>query len=116
MRKFILMTMVLLLSASLGHSTHVNNQPNTQKTMAKYYYCEYCGHKAQDARTLLAAPCPRHPDGCNKGKHKLYEGSEKSQYLCKYCGRKFPSIMVMTGAPCANHPKGTNKGNHSPAL
>ena len=110
MRNFILLVSVLLISAPIGHINIIHN------TMAKYYYCEYCGHKAQDARTLLAAPCPRHPDGSNKGKHKLYEGSEKSQYVCKYCGRKFPSIMTMTAAPCANHPNGSNKGKHSPAL
>ena len=116
MRRYILITLTILLSISFGHSKHINYTNNSHKSMTHYYYCEYCGHKAQDARTLLAAPCPRHPDGCNKGKHKLYEGSEKSQYICKYCGHKFPSILVMTGATCVNHPKGSNKGNHSPAL
>lgn len=82
----------------------------------KEYYCEYCGHKFPDTRLLVSAPCSRHPDGPNKGKHKLYEGSLKQQYTCKYCGRKFPSIIVMTGAPCPYHPKGENKATHSPAL
>ena len=82
----------------------------------KNYYCEYCGHKFPSVRQLTAATCPRHPNGVNKGNHKLYEGSEKSEYTCKYCGKRFPSIMVMTAAPCINHPNGQNKGNHSPAL
>lgn len=82
----------------------------------KYYYCEYCGHRFPSVRLLTSALCVRHPDGPNKGRHKLYEGTEKSEYTCKYCGKKFPSIMMMTAAPCVNHPKGTNKGNHSPAL
>lgn len=82
----------------------------------KYYYCEYCGHRFPSVRLLTSVPCVRHPDGPNKGRHKLYEGTEKSEYTCKYCGKKFPSIMMMTAAPCVNHPKGANKGNHSPAL
>lgn len=86
------------------------------KMQQKYYYCEYCGHRFPSVRLLTSAPCVRHPDGPNKGRHKLYEGTEKSEYTCKYCGRKFPSIMLMTAAPCVNHPKGPNKGNHSPAL
>lgn len=82
----------------------------------KNFYCEYCGHKFPTVRLLTSAPCSRHPDGCNKGKHKLYEGSEKSKYTCKHCGMQFSSIMQMTGAPCSRHPKGSNKGNHAPAL
>ncbi|HIZ69347.1 MAG TPA: hypothetical protein H9966_05600 [Candidatus Prevotella avicola] len=82
----------------------------------KNYYCEYCGHKFPDVRSLTSASCPRHPDGSNKGRHKLYEGSEKTKYTCKYCGKQFPSIMVMVGGQCVNHPKGTNKGPHAPAL
>lgn len=92
--------------------------PTTAKKMnaPKNFYCEYCGHKFPDVRQLVTASCSRHPLGSNKGKHKLYEGTEKSLYLCKYCGRKFPSIMVMTGGTCANHPNGSNKGRHAPAL
>ena len=30
---------------------------------------------------LTSSFCPKHPDGFSKGKHKLYEGSEKSQYI-----------------------------------
>ena len=85
------------------------------KIMANYY-CEYCGHKFPDVRLLVSATCVKHPDGSHKGKHKLYEGSEKSEYICKYCGRKFSSIMLMTSGTCANHPKGSNKGGHAPTL
>lgn len=82
----------------------------------KNYYCEYCGHRFPDVRSLTSGTCPRHPDGSHKGRHKLYEGSEKKEYTCKYCGKKFPSIMVMVGGQCVNHPKGMNKGAHAPAL
>ncbi|MBQ4378821.1 MAG: hypothetical protein II821_06460 [Treponema sp.] len=60
--------------------------------------------------------CPRHPAGSMKGKHKLYEGSEKSQYLCKYCGQKFSSIQSLTTNKCFKHPSGAFQGRHSPAL
>ena len=82
----------------------------------KNYYCEYCGKKFPDVRTLTSATCTYHPDGSNKGRHKLYEGTEKKEYTCKYCGKKFPSIMVMVGGQCVNHPNGMNKGRHAPAL
>ena len=82
----------------------------------KNYYCEYCGHKFPDLRQLTSASCNRHPDGSNKGRHKLYEGSEKSKYECKYCGKQFGSILLMTGVSCLRHPKGENKGGHAPAL
>lgn len=82
----------------------------------KNYYCEYCGHKFPDVRQLTSGTCSKHPAGSNKGRHKLYEGSEKSEYTCKYCGKRFPSIMLMVGCTCVNHPDGSNKGNHSPAL
>ena len=32
-------------------------------------FCKYCGFEARDARMLLAAPCPKHPNGFAKGKH-----------------------------------------------
>ncbi|WP_217451034.1 hypothetical protein [Bacteroides sp. Marseille-P8574] len=51
------------------------------------FYCEYCGHKFPNVRLLVSGSCPRHPDGSNKGRHKLYEGSEKTKYTCKYCGK-----------------------------
>ena len=82
----------------------------------KYYYCEYCGKKFLDVRTLTSGTCTYHPDGSNKGRHKLYEGTEKSKYTCKYCGKQFPSIQVMVGGQCVNHPNRTNKGRHAPAL
>lgn len=46
-------------------------------------YCEYCGKKFASVRQLTSATCVRHPDGPNKGRHKLYEGTEKSEYTCK---------------------------------
>ena len=80
------------------------------------YYCKNCGKKFLDPRTLAANLCQRHPDGCNKGKHQLYEGTEKSTYVCKYCGRSFHDIITMTANSCHQHPSGANKGKHSPAL
>lgn len=80
------------------------------------YYCEYCGTKSSSVAGLTAGSCMKHPSGANKGKHKLYEGSEKSQYVCKYCGNKSSSIMGLTSASCMRHPNGANKGKHSPAL
>ena len=50
-------------------------------------YCAYCGYKTNSVSTLTNLSCPRHPNGPNKGKHILYEGSEKTQYVCKYCGK-----------------------------
>jgi hypothetical protein len=58
----------------------------------------------------------RHPNGANKGKHKLYEGSEKTQYVCKYCGAKSPNLVSLTMGSCLRHPNGANKGKHSPSL
>lgn len=84
--------------------------------MAETFYCEYCGTAYQSVRTLTACSCPRHPDGANKGKHKLYEGGEKDQYTCKYCGTKYSSLRSLTACSCPRHPNGSNKGKHSPAL
>lgn len=80
------------------------------------YYCEYCGRKASSVSSLTAGNCVNHPNGMNKGKHKLYEGSEKSKYTCKYCGRSASSITSLTGGNCVRHPNGMNKGKHAPAL
>ena len=80
------------------------------------YYCEYCGQKYSDVRSLTANSCSRHPDGPNKWKHKLYEGGEKSQYTCKYCGQKYSDIRNLTANSCSRHPDGPNKGKHAPAL
>lgn len=79
-------------------------------------FCEYCGHKFPSVRQLASGTCSKHPDGSNRGLHKLYEGTMKSKYTCKYCGREFSTIMVLVGGTCARHPKGSNKGNHAPAL
>lgn len=80
------------------------------------YYCEYCGIKQNSITALTAMSCIRHPQGANKGKHKLYEGSEKSKYDCKYCGRSQNSISALTSMSCHRHPNGPNKGKHAPAL
>lgn len=80
------------------------------------YYCEYCGYKSSSVANLTIAWCPRHPNGQGKGKHKLYEGSEKSQYTCKYCGTGFSSVTNLTIAWCSRHPDGQGKGKHAPAL
>lgn len=104
----ILIALITLTIVSVGQSN--------RKKMEKNYYCEYCGHKFPNVRQLTSGTCPRHPDGSNKGRHKLYEGTEKTKYTCKYCGRQFNSIMQMVGGTCSNHPKGSNKGSHAPAL
>ena len=103
------MSTIILLSSWTSPQQRDNGKRKT-------YYCEYCGHKFPAVRLLVSATCPRHPDGSNKGRHKLYEGTEKSEYTCKYCGHKFPSIMLMTGGTCPYHPKGSHKGGHAPAL
>lgn len=79
-------------------------------------YCINCGYKATSVSSLTNLSCPRHPNGPNKGKHILYEGSEKSQYTCKYCGYRSSSINSLTNLICPRHPNGANKGRHSPAL
>ena len=80
------------------------------------YYCEYCGTKSSSISSLTASSCSRHPLGPNKGKHKLYEGSEKSKYNCKYCGTSATTISSLTASSCSRHPEGHNKGKHAPAL
>ena len=82
--------------------------------MSEKFFCEYCGQSFSSVSSLTGIYCSRHPDGANKGKHKLYEGGEKSQYTCKYCGQKFSSISSLTGNYCSRHPDG--KGKHAPAL
>lgn len=84
--------------------------------MAQNFYCEYCGSRYNSISSLTSNPCPRHPDGHHKGRHKLYEGSEKTQYFCKYCGSKYNSISNLTANYCSKHPNGANKGRHAPAL
>jgi DNA-directed RNA polymerase subunit RPC12/RpoP len=79
-------------------------------------YCEYCGDRFSSVSSLTASDCRRHPNGTYKGKHKLYEGTEKSKYTCKYCGDQFNSISSLTASDCRRHPNGTYKGKHAPAL
>jgi DNA-directed RNA polymerase subunit RPC12/RpoP len=80
------------------------------------FYCEYCGQKFSSVSSLTGSSCLRHPNGSHKGKHKLYEGSEKSKYTCKYCGQSFSSLSSLTGSTCLRHPNGSHKGKHAPAL
>lgn len=80
------------------------------------FYCEYCGQKYSSVSSLTGSFCSRHPNDPGKGKHKLYEGAEKSQYVCKYCGQKYSSISSLTGSSCSRHPNGSGKGKHAPAL
>lgn len=84
--------------------------------MAAQFYCEYCGAKYPSVASLTASGCPRHPNGPHKGKHKLYEGGEKSEYTCKYCGAKYPTVASLTANGCPRHPNGPHKGKHAPAL
>jgi len=86
------------------------------KTMGDNVYCEYCGHKANSVNLLTSNSCGRHPSGSNRGKHKLYEGGEKSEYVCKYCGRSAHTISELVSNSCGRHPDGSNKGKHAPAL
>ena len=76
-------------------------------------YCKYCGDTRSSVKSLTTNACANHPNGSNKGKHILYESTEKSEYTCKYCGDTRSSIKSLTTNTCANHP---NKGNHVPAL
>ena len=80
------------------------------------FYCKYCGHKASSVASLTASACIRHPNGPHKGRHALYEGSEKEKYTCKFCGKQFTSIASLTASKCIRHPAGPHKGNHVPAL
>lgn len=80
------------------------------------FYCEYCGAKASSINSLTAGSCHRHPSGAGKGKHKLYEGSEKAKYSCKYCGIFTTTIANLVGGSCNRHPTGSNKGKHEVAL
>jgi DNA-directed RNA polymerase subunit RPC12/RpoP len=80
------------------------------------YYCRFCGSRFANVSSLTSSTCPRHPLGGHKGKHELYEGSEKSRYTCKYCGYTAASISSLTSMTCVRHPDGAHKGKHSPAL
>ena len=80
------------------------------------YYCKYCGTFRSSVQSLTGGYCPRHPDGPGRGRHELYQGSEKAQYTCKFCGTKRSSISSLTAGVCTRHPNGPGKGKHSPAL
>ena len=80
------------------------------------YYCENCGQKNSSISGLTSGGCKNHPNGVFKGKHMLYQGTEKAKYTCKLCGTTNSSISGLTSAKCKNHPNGIFKGNHSPAL
>ena len=72
--------------------------------------CKGCGSSFSSISSMTVSNCNRHP---NKGRHELYEGSEKSKYTCKNCGSGFSSISSMTASNCSRHP---NKGRHEPVL
>ncbi|WP_297276296.1 hypothetical protein [uncultured Brachyspira sp.] len=80
------------------------------------FYCEYCGNRFNSVKILTSQNCMRHPNGNYKGKHKLYEGSEKDEYTCKYCGNKYKTLKQLTSAKCMRHPNGNYKGYHAPTL
>ena len=80
------------------------------------YYCKHCGNRDTNVKHLTSVSCARHPLGSHKGKHILYEGSEKSQYQCKYCGEKSNLILTLTSKSCVRHPNGSHKGKHEPAI
>lgn len=80
------------------------------------FYCEYCGTKSASISNLTSGACVKHPNGSYKGKHKLYEGSEKNEYFCKFCGNKSSTLSNLTSGACVKHPNGSYKGSHSPAL
>ena len=109
------MRTILIILIGLLTMTASSSNSEKEKPMEKCY-CEYCGKQFPDVRQLVSAPCAYHPDGPNRGKHKLYQGRTTPPFTCKYCGNKFSSLMQMVTAPCAYHPKGTNKGQHSPTL
>jgi len=80
------------------------------------FYCKHCGFQSPNASNVTASYCPKHPFGPNKGKHALYEGSEKAEYTCVNCRSTAPSIAGLTANRCSKHPKGENKGRHEPEL
>lgn len=84
--------------------------------MSQKFYCKYCGTNATSVSNLTLTSCPRHPNGPHKGKHVLYEGSEKSQYTCRYCGTHASSISNLVVPSCPRHPNGNHRGHHEPAL
>lgn len=82
----------------------------------RWFCCKYCGHKAASVGSLTGSACMRHPEGPGRGRHAVYEGSEKCIYVCKWCGRKAGDIASLTSSQCQRHPDGPGKGRHEPAL
>ena len=80
------------------------------------FYCEHCGQKFSSVQQLVSGSCSKHPDGHGKGKHKLFEGGEKSKYTCKYCGQQFSTLQQLVNGSCSKHPNGHGKGKHAPSL
>lgn len=80
------------------------------------FYCKLCGSKFSSIQNLTNGFCLRSPLGALKGRHELYEGSEKSQYFCKLCGQKFTSIQQLVNGFCLRSPLGALKGRHEVAL
>ena len=71
-------------------------------------YCAYCGQSFKSVSELTRAGlCARHPDGPVRGKHKLYEGTEKSAYTCKYCGAEARTIDRLTASTCVRTRSGS---------
>ena len=91
------------------------NKNILEEKMQKFY-CEYCGASFASVTSLVSGTCMRHPNGSLKGKHKLYEGSEKSTYTCKYCGQKYSTLSNLVSGTCMRHPNGSLKGKHAPSL
>ncbi len=65
-------------------------------------YCNRCGAKYPDAKTLLRNRCPHSFGG--KGKHVLFEGEEADKYICENCGITYTSLKDLTRNSC---PHGT---------
>jgi hypothetical protein len=104
-------------ASSKGSTSKAKYSPPKKVIMERQsYYCENCGIKFSNPRDLLSNSCHQHPNGFGKGKHILYQGSEKSKYFCKFCGTSFSNLRDLCGNSCAKHPYGFGKGHHRPAL
>ena len=67
------------------------------------YLCKFCGTKMSSISALTTNSCSMNP---NKGKHVLYEGSEKAQYSCKHCGTKNSSFSALVHNSCSRNSDG----------
>jgi DNA-directed RNA polymerase subunit RPC12/RpoP len=94
----------------------INQVGKKENNIMANFYCEYCGAKFPSVASLVNNTCPKHPSGVHRGKHKLYEGGEKTKYTCKHCGTQFSSIASLVSNTCPKHPDGVHKGKHVPAL